>query len=54
MTKEVVLSSTQSVCPECLRKLDAFRLLCGSEVVLRKECPFRTPIWRGNPFFGFW
>jgi hypothetical protein len=58
MTKEVLLSSTQSVCPECLRKLDAFRVLRGDEVLLSKECPehgrFQTPVWRGNPFFGFW
>lgn len=58
MKKEVLLSSTQSVCPECLRKLDAFRVMGSGEVVLRKECPehgmFEIPIWRGNPFFGFW
>ncbi len=58
MSEEVVLSATQSVCPQCFRKLDAFRVLCGGEVTLRKECPdhgvFRTPIWRGEPFFDFW
>lgn len=58
MSREVVLSATQSVCPQCFRKLDAFRVMLGGEVVLHKECPdhgvFRTPVWRGAPFFEFW
>jgi uncharacterized radical SAM superfamily Fe-S cluster-containing enzyme len=58
MSEEVVLSATESVCPHCLRKIDAFRVMRGGEVMLRKECPdhgvFRTPIWRGAPFFDFW
>lgn len=58
MRGEVVLSATESVCPQCLQKLDALRVMCGDEVVLRKECPkhgvFQTPVWRGAPFFDFW
>lgn len=58
MSGEVVLSATESVCPRCLRKLEALRVMQGGEVVLRKECPdhgvFRTPVWRGEPFFDFW
>ena len=56
--RDVLLSTTQSICPECMLRLDAFRLMRGDEVVLRKECPehglFETVIWRGNPLFGFW
>ncbi len=58
MSGETVHSATQSVCPHCLRKLDAFRVKRGEEVILLKECPdhgvFRTPVWRGSPFFDFW
>ncbi|MGC8491161.1 MAG: radical SAM (seleno)protein TrsS [Syntrophobacteraceae bacterium] len=58
MSGEKVLSTTQSVCPRCHRKLEAFRVLHGDEVVLLKECPdhgiFRTPVWRGAPLFDFW
>ncbi len=58
MKGEVLLSTTESVCPECLMKVKAVKLLCGEDVFLRKECPehgqFEAPIWRGSPFFGFW
>jgi 7,8-dihydro-6-hydroxymethylpterin dimethyltransferase len=58
MIEDVVLSATESICPDCMRKIDAFRLMRGDEVILRKECPehgsFETVIWRGNPLFGFW
>ncbi|GKT08485.1 radical SAM (seleno)protein TrsS [Desulforhabdus sp. TSK] len=58
MSGEVLLSATGSVCPECLQKIKAVRVMLGDTVFLRKECPehgsFQTPIWRGDPFFGFW
>ena len=58
MLEDVVLSAAESICPDCMRKIDAFRLMRGDEVILRKECPehgsFETVIWRGDPFFGFW
>ncbi|MDR3566435.1 MAG: radical SAM protein [Syntrophobacteraceae bacterium] len=58
MSEEVVLSATKSVCPHCFRILDAFQVMRGGEVMLRKQCPdhgdFLTPIWRGEPFFDFW
>jgi 7,8-dihydro-6-hydroxymethylpterin dimethyltransferase len=58
MIGEDLLSTTESICPECLRRIDALRLMRGDEVILRKECPehglFETTIWRGTPFFGFW
>ncbi len=58
MTGDVLLSATESICPECIRKLEAQRVMRGDDVILRRECPdhglFETAIWRGDPFFGFW
>lgn len=43
---------TESVCPICLRRVDAFRVVKEDVVFLKKTCPehgsFETPIWRGN------
>jgi len=39
MSGELFLSSTESVCPECLRTISAVRLERGDEIVLSKECP---------------
>lgn len=58
MSGEVILSTTKSVCPECLRTLNAKKIVRGDEVILKKECsehgPFETVIWRGSPFYAFW
>jgi len=52
------LDETQSVCPVCLRRIKATRLLQGDEVFLIKECEehgfFRTVIWRGKPSMSEW
>lgn len=52
------LSLTESVCPECLRKIPARRVAYTHEVFLEKTCPehgfFRTVIWRGEPAFTSW
>ncbi|MFH1982359.1 MAG: radical SAM (seleno)protein TrsS [Pseudomonadota bacterium] len=49
---------TESLCPVCLKRLPAQRLLAGDEVHLVKTCPqhgeFRTPVWRGMPAFEHW
>lgn len=46
-----VLSVTESVCPECLARLTAERVLRDGAVYLRKTCPahgtFETVVWRG-------
>lgn len=53
-----ILSSTESVCPVCLRRIDAQRIVEGDEVFLRKSCPehgsFQTVIWRGADSYLSW
>lgn len=53
-----VLSTTESVCPECLARLTAERVLIGDDVYLRKTCPthgtFQIIIWRGQPSYADW
>ena len=53
-----VLSTTESVCPECLARLSAERVLIGDDVYLRKTCAehgtFQTIIWRGQPAYTEW
>jgi len=54
----MVLSQTESVCPECLANIPASRVADGDEVTLKKRCPehgeFRTVIWRGTPSYASW
>ncbi len=52
---------TQSLCPVCLRRLDAFYVREGEAVFLCKTCPehgeFKAPVWRDNgeaPLFADW
>jgi len=49
---------TESLCPSCLNRIPARRVLQGSEVYLEKTCPehgrFRTRIWKGQPEFEDW
>ena len=53
-----LLARTQSVCPVCLKSIDARRELRGSEGWLVKQCPehgvFQTLIWRGPPHIQAW
>lgn len=53
-----VLSQTESVCPDCLQKIPAYRVSEGELVFLEKTCPehgvFRTKIWEGGPSFESW
>ncbi len=53
-----ILSHTESVCPECLARIPADRVLLGEDVYLEKICPehgkFSTVIWRGQPAFTSW
>lgn len=53
-----VLAQTQSVCPRCLNRIPAMRVVSGSCVYLVKNCDrhgeFRTVIWRGSPEFEEW
>jgi uncharacterized radical SAM superfamily Fe-S cluster-containing enzyme len=53
-----ILSGTESVCPECLARIPAIRVIYGDDVYLEKDCPehghFKTVIWRGLPRFASW
>jgi uncharacterized radical SAM superfamily Fe-S cluster-containing enzyme len=53
-----VLARTESVCPECLARLPAARVMYGGDVYLEKDCSehghFKTIIWRGQPAFATW
>lgn len=57
----MLLAETQSLCPVCLRLVDAGYCLEGDTVVLRKTCPehgtFQVPAWKqskGMPSFNIW
>lgn len=49
---------TESVCPTCLQRIPARRVVEGEDVYLVKDCPehgrFQIPIWRGRPLFDSW
>jgi uncharacterized radical SAM superfamily Fe-S cluster-containing enzyme len=53
-----VLSTTESVCPECLRRLEAVRVQRDDGIYLRKACPEHGPyeaiVWRGAAEYGGW
>jgi uncharacterized radical SAM superfamily Fe-S cluster-containing enzyme len=50
--------STESLCPVCLRKVQAALLTRDETVVLEGRCPehgeWRTPIWCGPPSYQSW
>lgn len=50
--------TTQSLCPECLTRIDARRVIRANDVFLEKTCPvhgdFSTRIWTGPPHFNEW
>ena len=52
------LGVTESVCPHCLRRIDAERIAEGDDVFLRKNCPehgpFQTILWRGLESYSAW
>lgn len=53
-----ILSTTESVCPECLTRVEATRVLRGDVVYLCKTCPahgdFETVVWRGAVSYLGW
>jgi uncharacterized radical SAM superfamily Fe-S cluster-containing enzyme len=53
-----ILSTTESVCPNCLSRIQAAYVLHGEDMYLEKTCPkhgeFRTIIWRGEPGYTAW
>ncbi len=58
MKEARLLSTTESVCPDCLSRIPAQRVARGDDVYLRKVCPehgaFESVIWRGPPSFTEW
>lgn len=58
MGREAVeLGLAESVCPQCLKKIEAKKVAYGERVYLEKTCPqhgaFRTLIWEG-PGYAAW
>lgn len=53
-----ILAETQSVCPECLKLLQATVVSLDDTVYLEKSCPthgfWQTPLWRGEPAYQDW
>ncbi len=53
-----ILSTTESVCPVCLERIQADRIAEGDAVFLRKACPrhgvFKTIVWRGLASYREW
>ncbi len=58
MTASVELPQTESVCPQCLKRIPARRSREGTDVYLTKTCPehgeSRSIIWRGPPDYESW
>jgi len=54
----VVLSQTESLCPECLARIPALKVAVGQDVYIDKTCPehgeFRVVVWRGDPSYADW
>lgn len=55
---ESLLAATESVCPECLARIPAYRIRRGDDVYLTKVCEthgvFETILWRGEPAYETW
>ncbi len=53
-----ILGATESLCPVCLSRLPALRVLRGNTVFLERSCPshgaFSVPVWRGQPAMDAW
>jgi len=56
--KQKTLSTTESLCPECLSLLSASIVAQADEVFLEKTCVdhgfWRIPLWRGAPAYEEW
>jgi hypothetical protein len=53
-----IIGTTESLCPHCLQKLTAHKVLRGQAVYLEKTCPehgfFQVILWRGLPEYQSW
>lgn len=56
--KANILGITESLCPECLQRIQAKRVAVDQNVYLEKTCKdhgdFSTIIWRGEPPYASW
>ncbi|CCO09205.1 radical SAM (seleno)protein TrsS [Desulforamulus hydrothermalis] len=56
--QDLTLNSTESVCPHCLTRIPARKVLRGENVFLIKSCPehgtTETVLWRGLPDYRTW
>ncbi len=56
--QKTVIGTTESLCPHCLRKLTAYKVLRGQNIYMEKTCPehgfFQVVLWRGQPEYQSW
>ena len=55
---EGYLGTTESVCPVCLRRVSAVRVVEDGDIYLKKDCPehgtYKVIIWRGAEHYPEW
>jgi uncharacterized radical SAM superfamily Fe-S cluster-containing enzyme len=55
---KAVLAETESLCPVCLNRIPAKRVIEGKDVYLKKDCPehgnFKALIWRNAELYRNW
>lgn len=53
-----LISKTESLCPVCLKRISAQRVVQGKKVFMIKSCPehgdYRSLLWRGSPEWDSW
>lgn len=53
-----VIKETKSICPVCLKAIDAWIIKKGSDLYMVKKCiehgTFETVVWRGSPEYEKW
>ncbi|MGI6225424.1 MAG: radical SAM (seleno)protein TrsS [Peptococcales bacterium] len=58
MSKDIYLSGTESLCPECLKVIPAYKIISDDKVYLVKKCinhgEFRTLIWDEEATYESW
>lgn len=58
MRNRILPGTTESVCPECLKRIPAEKIIDGGRVYLVKSCPehgeYRVLIWEGGPAYESW
>ena len=53
-----ILETTQSLCPICLSRIEAYKVKEDSKIYMVKRCnehgEFKTILWRGHPNYEDW